>query len=302
MTAEVTTPGASCEQEDPIAFLATVVERQGTRLEALSEWATKARQSITQLENGAARFCSPLHGQVPSPEQMCEFFKAFSAWQATSPTFTKDQTATVRGETSKGVPYEYSYNYADLAAVLSLAHTASTHGLSVFQVQVAARDVPVIRSYIVHSSGGFIWADAPIIIKSSRGDRGGQDWAAASTLARRYSLCMVLGVAAAEDDSDGIAPSDGGGSGRGGSESHSTGWRDRRPQAAANQPPRAPARPPSAPTAAAPARTAPPAATAPAAAAPPATARPAPATTSPPPAAPGWQGRPPAGATEARQG
>jgi len=149
------------------------------------------------------RHCDPLHGQQPSLEQQMQLFTALAEWQASSPVFVKDRVAAVKAKSGA----EFSYAFADLGQATTLAHTASKHGLSTFQVQINGQRQMVVRAYLVHQAGGFIYADAPLFPKSSEGDRRGQDWASGYTFARRYALCSVLGIAAADDDDDN-SPSD----------------------------------------------------------------------------------------------
>lgn len=201
--------GGSREPEwaDRFNQLATLVASLTKRVDAVAAWATDAKGVIAKLQEGGGRGCDPLHGHKPTIEGQMALFRALAEWQATCPEFKKDRVATVTTEKSS-----YSYNYADLGQAAALAHTASKHGLSHFHVQIPGVQHPYIRCYLLHQEGGFIYADAPLIAKNSRGDRGAQDWGAGCTYARRFSLCMVMGIAAAEEDADGEAPS--GSSGR----------------------------------------------------------------------------------------
>jgi hypothetical protein len=146
-----------------------------------------------------AEHCDPLHGHRPSVEQQMQLFAAFAEWQATCPEFTKDQVATVTSQRTGG---SYTYAFADLGSTVNLAHSASKHGLSTYQVCIMQARQPFVRAYLVHQAGGFIYADAPIYARASEGDRRGQDWAGGFTFARRYALWAVLGIAPLEEDED----------------------------------------------------------------------------------------------------
>jgi len=166
------------------------------RLTSMGSWLQQ------RLEAPADTSCGPLHGSQPTIQQQAALFTAFAAWQANNPIFIKDRVATVQ-KRSGGT---YSYSFADLGQATELAHTASSHGLCTWQVQIQIGRHLVARAYLVHQEGGFIYADVPIFPKNSEGDRAGQDWAAGYTFARRYALCSVLGISPSDDDEDGEAP------------------------------------------------------------------------------------------------
>jgi hypothetical protein len=100
---------------------------------------------------------------------------------------------------SKANAGQYSYTYADLAAVLdSVTPILAEHGLAALQdvrTNVEAKTVEV-STIIVHASGGWI-EFGPLAFPATSNP---QQTGSAITYARRYTLSAALGIAAEDDD------------------------------------------------------------------------------------------------------
>lgn len=203
------------------------------RMDAMSEWAAKTHRHIKGLESGlkildertlqlqtlqesvdliASQVAEGSHrdsvdrvdgaiGYAPLPEQQALLFAALAEWQQIAAPLEKGQTANI--ETRSGG--KVSYRYADIAAVSEIARSAGAQGLAHFHREIVLNGQPFIRTYLLHKGGGWISCDVPLLIKENTLISSLQQWAGASTMARRYGLFMVLGIAAAEDDEDGAS-------------------------------------------------------------------------------------------------
>jgi hypothetical protein len=189
---------------DPLGDIAAVVaalsdkfEQMMATIQAQRDWAGGVEKRLHALSTPCAADVGPFQDQ-PTGEQQAALFEALAKWQATKPTLDKARTATVRSE--KG---NFSYRFADLSDVIEVAQSAATYGLSTYQPQLIINGQTVARAYLVHQGGGFIFCDAPVLVRQAgRSFSAGQDWAAAYSFARRYALCGVLGIAAGIDDDD----------------------------------------------------------------------------------------------------
>lgn len=121
---------------------------------------------------------------------------ALAKAQAAFGDVTKDKTGKVQGE-GKGGRYEYSYKYADLAAVLdAVRKPLADNQLALVQRPIPALGGLVLETRLIHSSGQWIGSVYPLPDPTGRP----QEMGSALTYARRYSLTALLGVAPDEDD------------------------------------------------------------------------------------------------------
>jgi hypothetical protein len=208
-------------------------EELKTRIDAMGEWAAKTQSQIRGLASGlkiledrtagleilqesmdviASQIAQGHHsdhadrvdgavGYQPTPDQQALLFAALADWQVSAAPLEKGQTANI--ETRNGG--KVSYRYADIAAVSEIARSAGSHGLAHFHREIVLNGQSFIRTYLLHKGGGWISCDVPLLIKENTLISSLQQWAGASTMARRYGLFMVLGIAAAEDDDDGAS-------------------------------------------------------------------------------------------------
>lgn len=107
---------------------------------------------------------------------------------------TVPKTKTAKVPTKSGG--EYSYKYADLADVLSMAvPVLSAEGLAFSQPHSMVDGKLRVRSMLLHTSGQWIASDGIEI--SEEGTP--QQFGAESTYWRRYDGCSLLGIAPDED-------------------------------------------------------------------------------------------------------
>jgi hypothetical protein len=149
-------------------------------------------------------------GYRPSPEQLAQLFTALAEWQAAAPGLGKTGTAefkTLAGNDAR-------YDYATPGDVSALARTAGAQGLSHFHREVAMASYSVIRTYLLHKAGGFVWCDVPLLQKENRLLSPIQVWSAACTAAKRMGILSVMGILPADTDDAGNPTGGGGGGGR----------------------------------------------------------------------------------------
>ena len=100
-------------------------------------------------------------------------------------------------------PHFHQHKYADLSSVLAaVIPSLSAHGLCIVQTTRRDQDGTLILiTTLRHKNGESICSEYPVLpIKQLP-----QDYGAALTYARRYSICALLAIAA-EEDTDGVAP------------------------------------------------------------------------------------------------
>jgi hypothetical protein len=148
-------------------------------------------------------------GYRPSPEQLAQLFTALAEWQAAAPGLGKTGTAAFKTNSGN----DASYDYATPGDVSALARTAGAQGLSHFHREVAMASYSVIRTYLLHKAGGFVWCDVPLLQKENRLLSPIQVWSAACTAAKRMGILSVMGILPADTDEAGN-PTGGGGGGR----------------------------------------------------------------------------------------
>jgi hypothetical protein len=206
------------ERTAALETLREAVDLIGTQVGELS---SAAAVSAPEAKDSAV-------GYQPSVEQQAQLFQALAEWQSTAKPLEKAQTANIQTKAGATV----SYRYADIASVSEVARSAGAIGLAHFHREIVVFGQSFVRTYLVHKGGGWICCDVPLLLKENTLISSLQQWASACTMARRYGLFMVLGIAAGEEDDDGA----------------NAGRRNQPPPAGANQttgPRAAPARTPS---------------------------------------------------------
>lgn len=128
-------------------------------------------------------------------ESINEIAAALAAAQGEFKAVAKDKTAKAGA---------YSYKYADIADVLSMAlPVLSKHKLALIQATDVDGGAIFLRTRIVHASGQWIESEYPVCDVRA-GDH--QKMGGALTYARRYAASSLLGIASEEDtDAQGAA-------------------------------------------------------------------------------------------------
>lgn len=144
-----------------------------------------------------------------------ELAKALSEAQGEFKSILKGSTAKIT--TKKGG--EYSYQYADLSAVLNACMpTVSKHGMAIVQgstskilkypIEIDPNQGKygevIITTLLLHSSGEWIQnvSTYPYV---ENGNNDVQAIGSVITFGRRYEVCAILGIAS-QKDTDGILP------------------------------------------------------------------------------------------------
>ena len=148
-------------------------------------------------------------GYRPSPEQLVQLFTALAEWQAAAPGLGKTGKAAFQTNAGDAA----GYDYATPGDVSALARTAGAKGLSHFHREVAMANYSVIRTYLLHNAGGFVWCDVPLLQKENRLLSPIQVWSAACTAAKRMGILSVMGILPADTDDAGNPTGGGGGGG-----------------------------------------------------------------------------------------
>ena len=141
-----------------------------------------------------------------------EIAAALAAAQGEFEPAVKRLTAKIVGQTKAGQRYEYKYNYADLAEILSAVMAAlSKNGIAVIQPSTVSQTSPrfqgdtsvlvSVQTVLLHKSGQVIAFD-PFALRAD--SDGPQAVGSTLTYGRRYSLQTSLGIAPEFDD-DGAA-------------------------------------------------------------------------------------------------
>ena len=198
------------------------------RLDAMGQWASRVESQLRGLNSAAQVFTSQVEhmaaaqadleqrvtaekvevqngeiniGYKASVGQQMLLYAALAEWQSGARSLPKASKASI--QTRSGGTVEY--RYADIASVSEEARSAGPLGLAHFHAEVRLGGQNYIRTYLVHSGGGWISADVPLLMRENAMISSLQQWASACTMARRYGLFMVLGIAAGEDDDDGAS-------------------------------------------------------------------------------------------------
>jgi hypothetical protein len=180
------------ERTAALETLRDTVDLIGTQVGELSSIAAAAIDPVDATDRAI--------GYQPSIEQQCQLFQALAEWQITAKPLEKTQTANIPTKSGSTV----SYRYADIASVSEIARSAGELGLAHFHREIAIHGQSFVRTYLVHKGGGWICCDVPLLMKENTMISSLQQWASACTMARRYGLFMVLGIAAGDEDDDAI--------------------------------------------------------------------------------------------------
>lgn len=134
-----------------------------------------------------------------STQQVCT---ALAVAQGEFKTPKRTKPATVEGTTRDGRRYSYKYMYAPLEEIIDAVKDGlSANGLARHQYLETRGEQPIIRTIIWHASGEWIASDYPIHPTKD----GAQGFASGVTYARRYGLCLALGIAPEDDDDGNVA-------------------------------------------------------------------------------------------------
>lgn len=123
--------------------------------------------------------------------------EAVAVLQGMLPEVTKGRVAKVKGKTKDGEPFEYSYNFADLADVTkAIMPLMSQVGLSFTAMPTLSDKGHFVLDYeYAHVSGQFKRGQYPLNAQARP-----QEIGSAITYARRYILCGLTGLVAEDDD------------------------------------------------------------------------------------------------------
>jgi hypothetical protein len=127
---------------------------------------------------------------------------ALAAFQAELPKLTKDEKATVKGQTKDGRQYDRSYGYADLGQVVeAVLPVLGKHGLSITSGTVFIGDNFMLEVTLLHESGdGERTAVWPLPDPRRSGP---QDIGSDMTYGRRYLTLALTGTYPGGEDDDG---------------------------------------------------------------------------------------------------
>lgn len=170
-----------------------------SQVEHLASAQADLEQRLTDGKPAADRVADEVIGYFPTPEQQALLYADLASWQQSARSLPKASKAQI--QTRSGGTVEY--RYADIASVSEIARSAGASGLAHFHRPISSDGRQVMRTYLVHQGGGWISADVPLITRDNAMISGLQQWASACTMARRYGLFLVLGIAAGDEDDDG---------------------------------------------------------------------------------------------------
>ncbi len=195
------------------------------RLAKLSEWALSAQEGFIGLQEKQDLLAADLAshqaalqtqqqtaavdvvmGYRPSVEQLILLFEALAQWQQGAPEVEKSARASFKTKDNNeggGGGKEVNYSYATPGEISSLARTSGVFGLAHFHREVVLSDYSVIRTYLLHKGGGFIYSDVPLLTRENKLLSPMQVWSVANTSARRLGLLSVLGIMPSDTDDDG---------------------------------------------------------------------------------------------------
>jgi hypothetical protein len=195
------------------------------RLAKLGDWALSAQEGFKGLQEKQDLIAADLAshqaalqtqqqaaavdvvmGYRPSVEQLIQLFEALAQWQHGAPEVEKSARASFKTKEHNeggGGGKDVNYSYATPGEISSLARTAGEFGLAHFHREVVLSDYSVIRTYLLHKGGGFIYSDVPLLTRENKLLSPMQVWSVANTSARRLGLLSVLGIMPSDTDDDG---------------------------------------------------------------------------------------------------
>lgn len=133
-------------------------------------------------------------------------YQALAAAQAEIVDPKKKRTAKVKTKTGAG----FEYKYADLSDTLqAVRQTLPKHGLIAFQWTTINEGQMIMHTILEHGESGTRSHSSEYPVCSVHGDH--QQMGAAVSYARRYALCMAVGISPAEDGDGELAAKSGDG-------------------------------------------------------------------------------------------
>lgn len=126
--------------------------------------------------------------------RLSTFYTAFSKLQGDLRTVPFDSSVRVKSKTGA----EFGYSYASLTAICeAIREPMKQHGFG-YNQKIYSRDGKYfVETIISHSCG---WCVNSGELELRLANSGMQDLGSASTYAKRYQLCALLGLASDEDD------------------------------------------------------------------------------------------------------
>ena len=116
-----------------------------------------------------------------------------------------EKTLTATVQSRREGARSYTYDYADLATILTAVRPAlSKYGLAIMQFPTVRRGAVLVTTFLAHGESGE-WFAGDLVVALDSADP--QAVGSATTYARRYGLTALLGVAAGAQDDDGAAAS-----------------------------------------------------------------------------------------------
>lgn len=137
---------------------------------------------------------TPLHDSSATTEKLVT---ALAKAQAEFPAIAKTKEGKVKGTTAKGVPYEYTYKYADLGEILTCCRPIlAKHGIAVVQrLSITGSRLDVETLVLC----GNEWMACTLGMQIPQGSSPAQSVGGLATYLKRYSYCAMVGVQAEED-------------------------------------------------------------------------------------------------------
>jgi hypothetical protein len=130
---------------------------------------------------------------MDTSSEITDLVKALAAAQKLYEPIGKDKTAKVG---------TYSYDYADLAAVLEAVRPAlNGQGIAIVQAAHAEAQIVTVETRLCHVSGQWIGSTLTVEAETAAPQKLGS----AISYARRYGLLALAGVAPQDEDDDGAA-------------------------------------------------------------------------------------------------
>lgn len=146
---------------------------------------------------------APRKSTAPKPEdppKHSNVYQALAAAQAEIQDPRKKRTAKVKMKSGG----QFEYKYADLSDALAAIRPAlSKHGIASLQTTSIADGQMVLNTILIHGDSDTRTEPSTYPVCSIHGDH--QQMGAAVSYARRYALCMAVGIAPAEDGDGEVA-------------------------------------------------------------------------------------------------
>jgi hypothetical protein len=149
----------------------------------------------------------PPEAPAPPPFRIlgdrAKLFAALAKARAEFATLEASRTADVKGETSSGKAFSYSFDYADLPTLQKATIPGLTsNGLNIIQTYWDIKGGHVMLTMLTHDSGASLEVE---VFVPEQGNV--QKMAGALSYHKRYQWGGICGIAASKDDDDGNAAS-----------------------------------------------------------------------------------------------